>query len=84
MEPGEEERLEDEPVAAMLNLRYVGFVSSAERTVGVVIFQAEVMAVKPGELIAEGVTILKITPEEIVYQGPDGESRTASLEGEDL
>ena len=81
-EPDEEEQLEDER-AVVLALRYIGFVSSTERTVGVVIYQGEVLAVKPGELIAEGVTILKITPEEIVYQGPDGESRTVSLEGED-
>lgn len=78
-----EEELESGPAVTMLTLRYVGFVSSSERTVGVVIYQGDVLAVKPGELIAEGVTILKITPEEIVFQGPDAESRTVSLEGED-
>jgi hypothetical protein len=81
--PDEKEQPMDKPAANVMTLRYVGFVSSAERTVGVVIYQGEVLAVKPGELIAEGVTILKITPEEIVYQGPDAVSRTVSLEGED-
>ncbi len=50
---------------------------------GVVIFEGETLAVKPGDLISSGVTILKITPEEVVFQGTDAVSRTVSLEGED-
>jgi len=80
---GVEEELRPETEAVSWNLRYLGYVISSERTVAVVVFQGETMAVKPGEIIAEGVTILKITPDEIVYQGPDDLSRTVSLEGED-
>jgi len=70
-------------LAAVPDLRYIGYISSSERTVAVVIIDGEAMAVKQGDLAADGVTILKITPEEIVFQGHDAVSRTVSLEGED-
>jgi len=72
---------ETQPV--VYDLRYIGYVRSTERTVAVVVFEGETLAVKPGDLISSGVTILKITPEEIVFQGTDAVSRTVSLEGED-
>jgi hypothetical protein len=73
----------DEEFAVVLDLRYIGYIRSSERTVAVIIFEGEATAVKTGDLVSEGVTIMKITPEEIVYQGPDAVSRTVSLEGED-
>lgn len=70
-------------LAAVPALRYIGYISSSERTVAVVIIDGEAMAVKQGDLAGDGVTIMKITPEEIVFQGYDAVSRTVSLEGED-
>jgi hypothetical protein len=65
------------------NIRYIGYIHSLERTVAVIIFAGETMAVKPGEMIAEDVTIVKVTPQEIVYQGLDSTTQTVALEGED-
>ena len=79
----EQDAAAGEALSAVLDLRYIGYVRSTDRTVAVVIIEGETMAVKPGDLVSEGVTIMKITPEEIVYQGPDAVSRTVSLEGED-
>jgi hypothetical protein len=79
-EQGEEA---EETQSVVYDLRYIGYVRSTERTVAVVVFEGETLAVKPGDLISSGVTILKITPEEIVFQGTDAVSRTVSLEGED-
>ena len=79
---GQDDSAEDD-FAAVPDLRFIGYISSTERTVAVVIFEGEAMAVKRGDLVGEGVTIMKITPEEIVYQGADAVSRTVSLEGED-
>jgi hypothetical protein len=79
-DPGEEG---EETLTIVYDLRYIGFVRSSDRIVGVVVFEGETLAVKAGDLISAGVTILKITPEEIVFQGTDAVSRTVSLEGED-
>jgi hypothetical protein len=73
----------EEIITVVYDLRYIGYVRSSDRIVGVVVFEGETLAVKPGDLISAGVTILKITPEEIVFQGTDAVSRTVSLEGED-
>ncbi len=45
--------------------------------------EGEAMAVKAGEIIADGVQIVTITPTEISYMGPDSLTKTVSLEGED-
>ncbi len=68
---------------ARVNLRYIGYVRSAERTIAVIMFQGQPLAVHAGEMIEEGVTIVAITPEELVFQGADNVSRTVALEGED-
>ena len=73
----------EETLSVVYDLRYIGYVRSPDRIVGVVVFEGETLAVKPGDLISSGVTILKITPEEVVFQGTDAVSRTVSLEGED-
>ena len=77
----EQQRAEAAPQG--YNIRYIGYIHSQERTVAVIIFAGETMAVKPGEMIAEDVTIVKVTPLEIVYQGLDSITKTVSLEGED-
>jgi len=79
----EQERAAAETVPQGYNIRYIGYIHSPERTVAVIIFAGEAMAVKPGDMIAEDVTIVKVTPQEIVYQGLDSTTKTVSLEGED-
>ncbi len=79
----EQKRAADEAVPQGYNIRYIGYIHSPERTVAVIIFAGETMAVKPGDMIAEDVTIIKVTPQEIVYRGLDSTTQTVSLEGED-
>jgi hypothetical protein len=77
----EEDVIRSAPV--QIALRYIGYVRSTERTVAVIMFQGQPLAVHAGEMIEEGVTIVTITPEELVFQGADDVSRTVALEGED-
>ncbi len=73
----------EEEYAPVIDIRYIGYIRSQLRTVALVMFEGEAMAVKAGEIIADGVKIVKITPAEISYLGPDSLTKTVSLEGED-
>ena len=47
------------------------------------IFQGQARAVVEGEVISEGVRVVKIGREQIEVALPDGSTRTFSLEGEE-
>ena len=81
----EEEEMDaaEEEYVEVVDIRYVGHIRSQARTVALILLEGEAMAVKAGEIVAEGVRILKITPTEIQYEGPDSETKTVSLEGDD-
>ena len=64
------------------NIRYIGYIHSEDKIVGLVIFEGIALAVEEGEMISAGVKIGKITLEEIEIIGPDSEIRKYSLEGE--
>ena len=64
------------------NIRYIGYIHSEDRIVGVIIFEGNALAVEVGEMISAGVKIEKITLEEIEIIGPDSEIRKYTLEGE--
>jgi len=72
---------EERPLPS-LNIRYIGYIHSGDRIVGLIIFEGNALAVENGEMISAGVKIGKITPEEIEIIGPDSEIRKYSLEGE--
>lgn len=82
---GQEEEIAaaEEEYYEAIDIRYVGHIRSQARTVALILLGGEAMAVKAGEIVAEGVRILKITPTEIQYEGPDSQTKTVSLEGED-
>ncbi|UCC38247.1 MAG: hypothetical protein JSV96_10385 [Candidatus Aminicenantes bacterium] len=65
-----------------LNIRYIGYIHSGERIVGLIIFEGDAVAVEKGEMISAGVEIGKITREEIEIIGPNSEIKKYSLEGE--
>jgi len=65
-----------------LGLRFIGYVKSGQKITALILFEGEALAVDVGEEIAEGVSILKITLEDITVLGPDQEPRTFPLEGE--
>jgi len=79
----EEIDAEEEDVTVMIDIRYIGYIRSQTRTVALILFEGEAMAVKKGEIIGEDVRIVQITPSEIHYTGPDSLPKTVSLEGED-
>jgi len=64
------------------NIRYIGYIHSEDKIVGLIIFEGNALAVEQGEMISAGVKIGKITLEEIEIIGPDSEIRKYSLEGE--
>jgi len=65
-----------------VNIRYIGYVISADKMVALIVFEGNALAVERGELISEGVKIGKITPEEIEIVGSDSQKRRYYLEGE--
>jgi hypothetical protein len=65
-----------------VNIRYIGYVISAEKMVGLIVFEGNALAVERGELISDGVKIGRITAEEIEIIGSDSQKRRYYLEGE--
>lgn len=64
------------------NIRYIGYIHSEGKIVGLIFFEGIALAVEEGEMISAGVKIGKITLKEIEIIGPDSEIRKYSLEGE--
>lgn len=73
------------PPVAGVDLRFIGYVDSprTRKIIGLVIFQGQARAVVEGEVISEGVRVVKIGRGEIEVALPDGSTRTFSLEGEE-
>ena len=65
-----------------VNIRYIGYVISADKMVGLIVFEGNALAVESGEVISDGVKIGKITIEEIEIVGSDSQKRRYYLEGE--
>jgi hypothetical protein len=65
-------------------LRYIGYVKSVQKITALILFEGEALAVDVGEEIAEGVSISKITLEDITVIGPSQEPWKFPLEGETL
>jgi len=65
-----------------VNIRYIGYVISADKMVALIVFEGNALAVEHGEVISEGVKIGKITTEEVEIVGSDSQKRRYYLEGE--
>ncbi len=65
-----------------VNIRYIGYVISADKMVALIVFEGNALAVESGEVISDGVKIGKITPEEMEIVGSDSQKRRYYLEGE--
>lgn len=65
-----------------VNIRYIGYVISDNKMVGLIVFEGNALAVENGEVISEEVKIGKITTEEIEIVGSDSQKRRYYLEGE--
>jgi hypothetical protein len=68
--------------APSLNLRYLGYVLSGAKIVGLIVFEGEAMPVVEGDEISEGITVGRISPDEIEVFGPDSKPVKFSIEGE--
>lgn len=65
-----------------LNIRYIGYIVSHEKIVGLIVFRGNAIAVEKGEVISEGVTVGEISLVEIEIIGSDSQKRRYSLEGD--
>ncbi|MGD2246464.1 MAG: hypothetical protein PVI11_07965 [Candidatus Aminicenantes bacterium] len=79
---GAEAVAQEEPLVGSLGLRYIGYVKSGEKITALILFEGQALAVDEGEMIAEGVNVLKISIEEIEVVGQDQEPQKFPLEGE--
>jgi hypothetical protein len=71
-----------EKTLSSLNLRYLGYVLSGRKIVGLIVFEGEALAVVEGDLITDGFTVGRISPEEIEVVGEDSKPLMFSIEGE--
>jgi len=65
------------------NIRYIGYVTSGERTVALIIYEEEVLAVEEGEAITDELKVGRITLKDIEIIGPDSNKKKYVLEGEE-
>jgi hypothetical protein len=71
-----------EELLSSLNLRYLGYVLSGRKIVGLIVFEGEALAVVEGDMITDGYTVGRISPEDIEIIGPDSKPEKFSIEGE--
>jgi hypothetical protein len=81
-EPGVEAPPEAAPEEPLLELAYLGYVTSGRKIVALVISQGQAMAVAEGEEIVPGVTVVKIGPDRIEVTGPGGKKMSVPIQGE--
>lgn len=78
------EGIDEKKVASdSISLRYIGYVGSLEKTVALVIFEDQALAVKKGDMVLDVIKVLNITRKEIEFAGRDSITRKVSLEGEE-
>lgn len=82
MKRSQNSRPQGENLSLSLNLRYLGYVLSGKRIVGLIVFEGEAMPVVEGEEISEGFTVGRVSPEEIEVFGPDSKPMKFTIEGE--
>lgn len=63
-------------------LRYIGYIGSQRRTVALIIFNGQALAVEEGEQIADDLTVTKISRQEVEFEGPGSIQIKAAFEGE--
>lgn len=65
-----------------MDVKYIGYVNSEQRVIGLIVLSGEIYAVESGELLEGGIHIGEITPDDIEIIGPDSEPNKVKLEGE--
>lgn len=64
------------------NLNYIGYVESGDRVVALILLEGEAYTVESGDVLATGITIGEITPNDIEIIDSDSVSKRIKLEGE--
>lgn len=65
-----------------LSVSYLGSIKSGGRIIGLVLRGGQTLDVAEGDEIAPGYKVVSVTAEAIVIQGPNGERRTFSKQGD--
>lgn len=73
----------EQEMTQRIDIQYIGYIGSRERTVAIIIFNGEALAVEKGEPISEQIIIREITPQSIEFEGPDSIPNKVFLEGEE-
>lgn len=81
-EPGLAGSPEAVPKEPVLDLVYIGWVTSGRKIVALVILEGQTVAVVEGEEILPGFKVEKIGPDRIEVVGPDGKRTSVPVQGE--
>jgi len=73
----------EKALVVMPHIRYIGYINSGHRTVALIIFEEEALAVEEGEMVSEEIRVGKVSPREIEIIGPDSRKWKYLLEGEE-
>jgi hypothetical protein len=65
-----------------LSVSYLGSIKSGGRIIGLVLRGGQTLDVAQGDEIAPGYKVVAVTAEAIVIEGPNGERRTFSKQGD--
>lgn len=76
--PSEMEKTPD----LFINMKYIGYVRTPLKIVGLIMYEGMAMAVYSGEMIAEGLQIGEITADNIEIIGPNSHRQKVPLEGD--
>jgi hypothetical protein len=70
------------PPAFTLSISYLGSIKSGGRIIGLVLRGGQTLDVAEGDTISPGYKVISVTSEAIVVQGPNGERRTFTKQGD--
>jgi hypothetical protein len=68
--------------AFTLTISYLGSIKAGRRTIGLVLRGGKTLDVAEGDEIAPGYKVVEVTAEAIVVEGPNGERRTFTKQGD--
>ena len=72
----------EEPPSFNLNVSYIGSIKSGGRTIALVLRGGQTLSVSEGDEIVPGYRVVRVTDEAIAVQGPTGETRTFTKQGD--
>lgn len=72
----------EKPTRKLLDIEYIGHITSGEKIVALIILEGDVLTVEKGDFIGDGVRIGEVTTLAVEIIGPDLEKRKVYLRGE--